>query len=66
MSIKNELQDIISGNGKVKHGSPIQAINFYLRREKKANSNVEKAKFIKKQETEILLNYIEQNNLWFK
>jgi hypothetical protein len=66
MSIKNELQDIISGNGKVKHGSPIQAINFYLRREKEADSNFETAKFIKKQETEILIDYIEHNNLWYK
>jgi hypothetical protein len=66
MSLKSELQNIISGNGEVRYGKTIQTINHYLRREKKAIFGAEKAKFLKAQETKILLNYIEKNNLWFK
>lgn len=66
MTLKNELQNIISGTGKVKHGSLIQAVNFFLRREKASNPNAEKPEFLKKQETEILITYINQNNLWFE
>jgi hypothetical protein len=66
MSLKLELQNIISGNGEVRYGSIIQTINHYLRGKKKAISESEKTKFIKAQETKILLGYIEQNNLWFE
>lgn len=65
MSLKSELQNIISGNGEVRNGKTIQTINHYLRREKKAIFGTEKAKFLKTQETKILINYIEKNNLWF-
>jgi hypothetical protein len=66
MSLKSELQNIISGNGEVKFGKTIQTINYHLRREKKAIFGTEKAKFLKAQETKILLNYIKKNNLWFR
>jgi len=66
MSLKSELQNIISGNGEVRYGKTIQTINHYLRREKKAIFGSEKAKFFKAQETKILINYIEKNNFWFK
>jgi hypothetical protein len=65
MIIKRELQNIISGNGTVRHGKLIQTINRYLRREKAAIFETEKAKFVKAQETEILLNFIDQKKLWF-
>jgi hypothetical protein len=66
MSIKLELQNIISGNGEVRHGNLIQTIKLYLRREKKAISGLEKTKLLKAQETKILIDYIEQKNLWFE
>jgi hypothetical protein len=66
MLLKLELQNIISGNGEVRYGNFIQTVNNYLRREKKAVSDIKEVKFLKSQETEILINYIEQNNLWFK
>jgi hypothetical protein len=34
MSLKHELQNIISGNGSVRNGKIIQAITDYLRRKK--------------------------------
>ena len=65
MTIKRELQNIISGNGKVRFGDIIQTINDYLRRKKEAVSGFENTKFLKVQETKILLEYISQNNFWF-
>lgn len=41
MSIKHELQNIISGNGSVRNGEIIQAINHHLRGKKKAISESE-------------------------
>jgi hypothetical protein len=41
MALKDELQDIISGNGKVRHGANIQAITSFLRRKKTAISVAE-------------------------
>jgi len=66
MSVKNELQNIISGNGEVRHGKVIQAIAGYLRGKKTSISGIEKTKFLKEQETQILIHYIESNNLWFR
>ena len=57
MSLKSELQNIISGNGEVRYGKTIQTINHYLRREKKAIFGTEKAKFLKTQETRILIEF---------
>ena len=65
MQIKHELQNIISGDGQVRHGEIIQSITRYLRGKKKANSGTEKTKFIKEQEKEILLNFIEERFLHF-
>jgi hypothetical protein len=65
MSIKSELQNIISGNGKVRFGEINQTINHYLRRKKEAVPGLENTKFLKEQETKILLEFITQNNFWF-
>lgn len=64
MSLKNELQGIISGNGQVRHGKIIQTVASYLRRKKKAVSNLKEAKFDKIEETKILIEFIGQNILW--
>lgn len=66
MTLKRELQNIISGDGTVKHRKTIRTINHYLGREKKAVSGTEKTKFVKAQETKILIDFISQNNLWFE
>jgi hypothetical protein len=47
MSVKIELQNIISGNGEVRFGSTIQTINNYLRREKEAVSSTTNSEFKK-------------------
>ncbi len=66
MSIKYELQSIISGNGEVRHGKTIQTIINYLRGKKTSISGFEEAKFNKEQETKILIDFINSNSLWFK
>ena len=65
MSLKHELQDIISGNGSVRHGKAIRAVADYLRRKKETISGIEKEQFDKEQETQILIDFIEAENLWF-
>jgi hypothetical protein len=66
MSVKHELQRIISGNGSVRNGKIIQTITDHLRRKKKTVSGTEKAKFLKEQETQVLVDFIENQNLWYK
>ena len=65
MSIKHELQDIISGNGFVRNGKNIQTITNYLRGKKEAVSNLKEDKFDKNKETKILIDFIDNTNLWF-
>ena len=65
MSLKYELQNIISGNGQVRHGKIIQTIASYLRGKKKAVSNLEETKFSKVEETKILIGYLEQTTFWY-
>ena len=64
MTIKHELQSIISGNGSVRNGKIIQTITDYLRGKKKAGTEFEK-EWNKDQETEVLIEYITDNNLWY-
>ena len=66
MSVKHELQNIISGNGPVRYGEAIQAIASYLKRKKGAGSTAEKTEFSKKQEAQILIGYIQENSLWYE
>jgi hypothetical protein len=66
MSLKYELQSIISGNGSVRNGKIIQTIASHLRGKKKAIQGTAKAKLIKEQETQILIDYAETQELWFK
>jgi hypothetical protein len=64
MSLKHELQNIISGNGAVRHGKAIRAISDYLGGKKEAISGIEEEKFFQEQETQKLMDYIEGGNLW--
>ncbi len=65
MSVKHELQGIISGNGSVRHGKIIQSITTFLRGKKKTIPDSEKTKLFKVQETQILIEFIETYKLWF-
>lgn len=65
MSIKHELQNIISRNGSVRNGKIIQSITDYLRREKKTVSNLTEGKFVKDKETQVLKRFITESNLWY-
>jgi hypothetical protein len=62
--MKHELQNVISGKSQVKFGATIQATAGYLRRSQSSNSLAKGAKLFKKQETEILIDYITGNNLF--
>ncbi|MFH0894398.1 MAG: hypothetical protein V2A54_08170 [Bacteroidota bacterium] len=64
MSLKNELQNIISGDGSVRHGKIIQSIACFLRGKKETVSETEKSKFIREQETQFLTEYIAAHALW--
>ena len=65
MSLKHELQSIISGDGSVRNGKTIQAITSYLRRKKKTVQGTPKAKFLKEQETQVLIEFIEAKHFWY-
>lgn len=65
MSIKHELQNIISGNGSVGNGKVIQSITDYLRRKKKAIPDFKEEQFNKKKEEQILKEFISSSNLWY-
>ncbi len=66
MSVKHELQSVISGNGSVRNGKIIQTITNHLRRKKKTVSELKKTKLIKEQETKVLIEFIDNKNLWYK
>ena len=65
MSIKYELQSIISGNGSVRNGKIIQTITDYLRGKKKTIQGAAKTKLVKEQETQVLIDYVESQGLWY-
>lgn len=64
--MKYELQNVISGKSEVIYGNAIQAVANYLKRSTRASKLVEESEFFRKQETEILITYITEHNLWIK
>ncbi len=64
--MKDELQSIISGNGTVRNGKIIQTITSHLRGKKKTVQGTAKAKLIKEQETQVLVEFIDANDFWYK
>lgn len=66
MTIKHELQSIISGNGSVRNGKIIQTITDYLRGKKKTIQGTAKTKLVKEQETQVLISFIDSQGLWHK
>ena len=63
-NMKYELQLIISGKSKVKHGTIIQAATSYLSRSKSTSKMAKEFKYLKKQETEALEKFATENKLW--
>ena len=63
-NIKNELQLIISGKGKVVHGEAIQAVAHYLAASQTANPLAATDKYIKTEEIKRLVEYINAHHLW--
>jgi hypothetical protein len=64
--IKNELHDIISGEGKASDGAVIQTIASYLRECQKTSRITKEAKYFKKQETARLEEFVSSQSLWFE
>ena len=62
--MKYELQLVISAKSTVKYGENIQAATCYLKRSERASSMAQDFKHFKKQETEILKVFINENNFW--
>jgi hypothetical protein len=62
--MKHELQSIISGKSEVRHGAVIQAATCYLKGSERTSQMAKNSKFFKKQETEVLVEFINANNLW--
>lgn len=65
MSIKYELQSIISGISDQAAADFIKAAANYLSESKKASGNTQKSQLTKKQETEKLINWITATDFWF-
>lgn len=61
--MKHELQRIISGKSQVRYGTAIQAAACYLRGSQRTSELAKESKLYKKQETEVLKDYIAKNNL---
>lgn len=64
--MKHELQRIISGESQVRNGTAIQAAACYLKRSQRTSKLAKGSKLYKKQETEVLKDYITENNYWFQ
>lgn len=62
--MKDELRNIISGEGGVRNGTAIQAAARYLRRSQETGKVVKVEKYYKEKEAKALREYIVQNKLW--
>lgn len=63
-NIKYELQNILTGKGKVGYGEPIQTIARYLRESTIAGKETQRSKSNKSEETTKLIEYINNHQLW--
>ncbi len=64
--MNDEIQLVISGKGQVRYGTNIQAAINYLRKSEKTGALDKTDKHFKREETERLKNYIENQNLWIR
>lgn len=60
--MKYELRNVIKGKIKVRHGAAIQAATSFLRGSEKTSDLVKKQKHYKKQEAEVLKEFITQHS----
>lgn len=65
MSLKHELQSIISGISDQAAADFIKAAANYLSESKKAGGNAQKSNFTKEQEAEKLISWITNTDFWF-
>jgi Serine/Threonine/Tyrosine Kinase found in polyvalent proteins len=63
-TIKNELQNILSGKSEVSNGESIQAITRYLRASLESSKKTRNDESSKSEETKNLIDYINANHLW--
>ncbi len=63
-TIKNELQNILSGKSEVSNGEPLQAITCYLRESLAASEKAQGTESGKSEETKKLIEYINTHHLW--
>lgn len=66
MNVKHELQNIISGIGHHAEKNLIQTAANHIRKSEKTSGIPETEKFTKEQETEELITWIDNYQLWFK
>ena len=62
--LKNEIRAIISGKSQVRYGTAIQAAAGYLGNGAPTSPKSQVSKQVREQETQKLVNYITDNNLW--
>jgi Serine/Threonine/Tyrosine Kinase found in polyvalent proteins len=62
--LKYELQHLIFGNERLRQGSVIQTVAYYLSRSKGASATTQTTEFDKREEEKQLIGFIEQNQLW--
>jgi len=65
MSLKYELQSIISGAGRNSKTNLVEAAAHYLGQSKEAGRDTQTNEFSKDQETKELKDWIQASNLWF-
>ena len=65
MTLKYELQSIISGAGRDSKANPIEAAAYYLRQSEEAGGDTQANEFSKDQEAKKLKDWIQTSNLWF-
>ncbi|HWV74937.1 MAG TPA: hypothetical protein VN040_24630 [Pseudosphingobacterium sp.] len=64
-AIKNELQDIIFGNGQEGDTSQLKRTQNFLRRNAQASTGPEKQKYLKSEEEVFLIEHAQRENLFF-
>ena len=64
--MNDEIQNIISGKSQVRHGTNIKAVADYIRTGEKSSALDKSDKHFKREETERLIKYIENQHLWIE
>ncbi|MDR0506999.1 MAG: hypothetical protein LBH32_09330 [Dysgonamonadaceae bacterium] len=64
--MQDEIQYIILGNVAIRYGTIIQTILPYLERSATSGVMDKNNKYFKREETKVLRQFVETNNLWVK